>query len=141
MNADSFCRFSTRDFRAPLIRLGDGSLLPTTENSRRLWLSEIPCRKGFPANFDAAGKLFPDFPATRNAIPARFDLFPVRKTAAGKLAAPSGTLLDWGWGNPNASDDKKFVLVSGSSWGPRYQQDLFKNFTVLPKTKEYHHRC
>ena len=27
-----------------------------SENSRRLWLSEIPCWKGFPANFDAAGK-------------------------------------------------------------------------------------
>ena len=27
-----------------------------SENSRRLWLSEIPCWKGFPATFDAAGK-------------------------------------------------------------------------------------
>ena len=25
-----------------------------SENSRRLWLSEVPCWKGFPANFDAA---------------------------------------------------------------------------------------
>ena len=38
---------------------------------RRLWLSEIPCWKGFPANFDAAGKCFPDFPAAQNAIPAK----------------------------------------------------------------------
>ena len=42
-----------------------------SEISRRLWLSEIPHWKGFPANFDAGGKLFPDFPAARNAIPAK----------------------------------------------------------------------
>ena len=42
-----------------------------SDNSRRLWLSEIPCWKGFPANFDAAGKFFPDFLAARNAIPAK----------------------------------------------------------------------
>ena len=35
------------------------------------WLSEILSWKGFPANFDAAGKLFPDFPAARHAIPAK----------------------------------------------------------------------
>ena len=42
-----------------------------SENSRRLWLSKIPCWKSFPANFGAAGKLFPDFPAARNAIPVK----------------------------------------------------------------------
>ena len=41
-----------------------------SENSRRLWLSEIPCWKSFRANFDAAGKFLTDFPAARNAIPA-----------------------------------------------------------------------
>ena len=41
------------------------------KNSRRLWLSEIPCWKGFPANFDAAGQLFKNFPAARNAIHAK----------------------------------------------------------------------
>ena len=41
------------------------------ENSRRLWLSEIPCWKSFRANFDAAGKFLTDFPAARNAIPAK----------------------------------------------------------------------
>ena len=40
-------------------------------NSRRLWLSKIRCWKSFPANFDAAGKLLPDFPAAQNAIPAK----------------------------------------------------------------------
>ena len=47
---------------------------------------------------DAAGKLkfLADFPAARNAIPAKvWARFPARKTAAGKLAAPSGTLLDF----------------------------------------------
>ena len=44
---------------------------PVSENSRRLWLSEIPCWKSFPTNFDAAGKFFTDSPAARNAIPAR----------------------------------------------------------------------
>ena len=29
------------------------------------------CWKGFPANFDTAGKLFPDFLAAQNAIPAK----------------------------------------------------------------------
>ena len=42
-----------------------------SENSRRLWLSKIPCWKSFRANFDAAGKFLTDFPAARNAIPAK----------------------------------------------------------------------
>ena len=42
-----------------------------SENSRRLWLSEIRCWRSFPANFDAAGKLFPDFSAAQNAIPCQ----------------------------------------------------------------------
>ena len=41
-----------------------------SENSRRLWMSEIPCRKGL-------------------------GHCPARKTAAGKSAPPSGTLLDF----------------------------------------------
>ena len=39
-------------------------------NSRRLWLSKSPWWKGFPANFNAVEKVFPDFPAARSAIPA-----------------------------------------------------------------------
>ena len=34
------------------------------------------CWKGFPANFDAAGQVFPDFRAAMNAIPPRFGHFP-----------------------------------------------------------------
>ena len=30
----NFCRFCTRDFQAPLIRLGDGSLLPIVDTRR-----------------------------------------------------------------------------------------------------------
>ena len=33
-----------------------------------VWLSEIHCRKGFPASFDAAGEFFPNFLAAQNAI-------------------------------------------------------------------------
>ena len=33
----------------------------SSENSRRLLLSEIPCWKGFPSNFDGAGKSSPIF--------------------------------------------------------------------------------
>ena len=47
--------------------------------------------KSFPADFDAAGGFFTDFPATRNAIPAKVGHFPPRKMAAGKSAPPSGT--------------------------------------------------
>ena len=49
----------------------------------------------FSANFNAAGKFFPAFPAARNAIPAKVWALSGRETAAGKSAAPSGTLLDF----------------------------------------------
>ena len=38
---------------------------------RSLWQSDIHCWEGFPANFDAAGEFFPDFPAAPHAIPAK----------------------------------------------------------------------
>ena len=64
------------------------------KNSRRLWLSEIPCWKGFPASFDAAGKWYSPIFRQREILSLpRFGHFPARKTAAGKLAA--GTLLDF----------------------------------------------
>ena len=69
--------------------------LNVSEKRRGLWLSEIPCWIGVPANFDAAGKLFPDFPAAQNAIPAKVWALSGKETAAGKLAAPSETLLDF----------------------------------------------
>ena len=42
-----------------------------SENSRRLWLSDIPCWKGFPAIFDASGKFFADFPASTTCYPCQ----------------------------------------------------------------------
>ena len=48
-------------------RMGSCRALPcgsplATPDSKRLWLSEIHCWKGVPANFDAAGKILPRFP-------------------------------------------------------------------------------
>ena len=63
-----------------------------SENSRRLWLSEIPCWKSFPATFDAAGKFFTDFPA---AIPAKVWAFSGKENGCWKIPAPVGTLLDF----------------------------------------------
>ena len=49
----------------------------------------------FRANFDAAEKLFRDFPAARMLSLPGFGHFPARKMAAGKSAPPSGMLLDF----------------------------------------------
>ena len=58
--------------------------------------TEIPRRKNVLANFDAAGKFFTDSPAAQNAIPAKVWAFSSKeKMAAGRLAPPSGTLLDF----------------------------------------------
>ena len=43
-----------------------------SENLRRLWLSEIPRFKGFPANFDAAGRFVPKFRQHRTLSLPRF---------------------------------------------------------------------
>ena len=63
---------------------------PLSENSRRLWLSEIRCWKSFPANFDAAGKLFPDVPAARNAIPAKVRAFSGKENGCWKIGPAFG---------------------------------------------------
>ena len=54
-------------------------------NSRRLWLSEIRCWRSFPANFDAAGKFFTDFPAAPNAIPAKDWAFSGKESGCWKI--------------------------------------------------------
>ena len=69
-----------------------------SENSISPWLSEIPCWKSFPANFDAAGKFFTDFRQHELLSPPRSGdsgHFLAKKMAAGKWAPPSGTLLDF----------------------------------------------
>ena len=66
-----------------------------SESSRRLWLSEIPCWKRFPANSTLLENSSPIFRQHELLSLPRFGHLPARKTAAGKLAAPSGTLLDF----------------------------------------------
>ena len=68
---------------------------PISDSSRRLWLSEIPCWKSFPANFDAAGKFSLIFRQHEMLWLPRFRHFPARKMAAGRSAPPSVTLLDF----------------------------------------------
>ena len=69
-----------------------------SENSRRLWLSDIPCWKSFPANFDAAGKFCTDFRQHDMLSLPRFGHFPARKMAAGKSAPPFLELADFSAG-------------------------------------------
>ena len=45
--------------------------------------------------FSGKFQLFSDFPAAQNAIPAKVLALSGKETAAGKLAAPVGTLLDF----------------------------------------------
>ena len=61
-----------------------------SENSRRLWLPEIRCWKSFPANFDAAGKLFTDFPAAQNAVPAELWAFSGKENGCWKIGLAFG---------------------------------------------------
>ena len=56
---------------------------------------KFPAGKGFPAKFDTAGKYSPIFRQREMLSLPRFGHFPARKMAAGKLAAPAGTLLDF----------------------------------------------
>ena len=52
--------------------------------------------KVFRANFDTAGKFPHRFSGSTKCYPCQGLVhFPARKTAAGKLAAPAGTLLDF----------------------------------------------
>ena len=52
-------------------------LIHFSENSRRLWLSEIRCWKSFPANLNAAGKFFTDlFSGSTKCFPCQsFGIF------------------------------------------------------------------
>ena len=66
-----------------------------SENSRRLWLSEIPCWKVFGQILTLLENSSPIFGQHEMLSLPRFGHFPAMKAAAGKLAAPSGTLLDF----------------------------------------------
>ena len=65
-----------------------------SENSRRLWLSEIPCWKGIPTNIDAAGNPSPILRQQDMLFLPRFAHFPARN-GCWKLTLPAGTLLDF----------------------------------------------
>ena len=60
------------------------------ENSRTLWLSEIPSWKGFPANFGTAGKSLPDLAAARDAIPAKVWALPGKENGCWKIGPAFG---------------------------------------------------
>ena len=51
--------------------------------------------KGCPANFDAAAKLFPDFPVARNAIPAKVWALSGKENCCWKTGPPLETLLQF----------------------------------------------
>ena len=57
----------------------------TSESSRRLWLSEIPYWKSFPANFEAAGEVFTDLPAAQNAILAKVWAFSGKENVGNEI--------------------------------------------------------
>ena len=96
----------------------NGGTAELSENSRRLWLSEIHAFKGFPANFDAAGERFPDFPAARNAIPAKVWALSGKKLAAGKSVLPSG--ISWkGRGCAIGASCGAFFTYEGQQAVPR----------------------
>ena len=62
-----------------------------SENSRRLWLSHIPCLSRFPGKFRRCWKIVHrNFRQHDMLSLPRFGHFPARKMAAGKSALPSG---------------------------------------------------
>ena len=81
-----------------------------SENSRRLWLSDIPCWKGFLANLDATGKFFPalwKISAAPNAVPAKVWALTGKEMAARKSALWE---LSWTFSSETAT---AFLSFSG----------------------------
>ena len=76
-----------------------------------LWLSEIRCWKSFPANFDAAGKLFPDFPAARNAIPAKVWAFSGKENGCWRIGPAFGNAAGF---SPPRPPQPSWVLLINS---------------------------
>ena len=66
-----------------------------SENSRRLWLSEIRCRKVFRQISTLLENYSLIFRQQEMLSLPGFGHFPARNMAAGKSAPPSGTLLDF----------------------------------------------
>ena len=84
---------SSSESERAAIHASDLDCLPPqdSESLKRLWLFEIPCWKSFPANFDAAGKLFTDFPAARNAIPAKVSALSGKEDGCWKIGPAFGS--------------------------------------------------
>ena len=86
----------------------------SSENSRRLWLSKIPCWKGFPANFDAAGKWFPDFPAAQNAIPTKVWALSGKENGCWKIGRACGNAAGF---SPLRPPQLSWVLLNFEFFG------------------------
>ena len=87
----AFSSFAAFGFpRFPLFRLWGHFLFHLSDNSRRLWLSKIRCWKSLPANLDAAGKFFTDFPAAPNAVPAKVWAFSGKENGCWKMGLAFG---------------------------------------------------
>ena len=94
---------------------GKPSFPDYSESSRRLWLSEIPCWKGVPANFDAAGKFFTDFPAARNAIPAKVWAFSGKENGCLKIGRAFGNAAGF---SPPRPPQPSWVLLNYGDFDP-----------------------
>ena len=105
------------------------------ENSRRLWLSEIPYWKCFLArNFDATlESSSPIFRQHEMLSLPRFGHSPASKMAAGKSAPPSGTLLDFSseFFRKILISVKCFALNSGARNGCTSFMGAWKNCVLL----------
>ena len=104
--------------------LGILGALKQSENSRTLWLSEIRCWKSFPANFDAAGKLLPDFPAVRNAIPAKVWAFSGKENGCWKVGPAFGNAAGF---SPPRPPQPSWVLLK-----QRVSKQWVTTFAWLP---------
>ena len=68
--------------------------------------------ESFPANFDAAGKSFPDFPTARNAIPAKVSAFSGKENGCWKIGPASGNAAGF---SPPRPPRPSWVLLSISN--------------------------
>ena len=101
-----------------------------SESSRRLWLSEIPCWKCFPANFDAAGKFLTNFLAARNAIPAKVWAFSGKENGCWKIGRACGNAA--GFSPPRPPQPSWVLLKKGKR---RKKQGILWKTKVKEKKK------
>ena len=80
-----------------------------SENWRRLWLSEIPCWTKFSGKFRGCWKFFTDFPAARNAIPAKVWAFSGKENGCWKIGRACGNAAGF---SPPRPPQPPWVLLS-----------------------------